>query len=227
MATDEAVARHAARYERVLWLYDGLNGKIIPWTKEHGGTSDDPSVQAFVLHVDGTVRTRAPDRTVYDAKTFSAWLEEQADAYEEDHPPTRLPFVRGKLGPPRKEGDPPRCDDVKRALVEGHPALVYFGRDPRPGASKDEEEQAERARKFEKKTLDSKTAADVAERVEGLVLRRFDLGDEDAVAYAKSFGVQDAPALVLLYGAFDGPQVFDHRTSGAKLAAWLKKLPRK
>ncbi len=32
-----------SRFESVEWFYDGLNGKIIPWTKENGGTSDDPS----------------------------------------------------------------------------------------------------------------------------------------------------------------------------------------
>lgn len=224
MAGDEDVREALRRYETVEWLYDGLNGKIIPWTKEHGGTSDDPSGQAFVLHHDGSVRARAPDATMHRAAAFASWLVEQADAYEKEHPRTRLPFVRGELGPPRTEGDPPRCAAERKARGNGYPVLLYFGREPVADPSKAQKKEIKASRKFEKSTLDSKKAAEAAEKVEGLLLLRFDLGDEQAAAYAASFGVEAAPTLVLLHGYADGPELLDRRTSGASLAFHLKKL---
>ena len=56
MQRDEAVAKLLPRFECVEWHYDGLNGKIIPWTMEHGNESHDPSVLAFVVAADGTVQ---------------------------------------------------------------------------------------------------------------------------------------------------------------------------
>ena len=224
MATHDDVLDVLDRYERVEWCYDGLNGKIIPWTKEHGGTSDDPSVQAFVVHVDGSVVARAPDVEVHRAAPFAAWLAEQADAYESLHPRTRLPFVRGELEEPLEEGDPPRCPAAIRALGEGHPVLLYFGRDPVPEPSRNEKKQIRASQKFERSTLDSKKAAEAAEQVEGLVLLRFDLADERASAYARSMEVEEAPRLVLLHGHADGPEVLKKGISGAALAYQLKKV---
>ena len=43
------------RYETVEWLYDGLSGKVIKWTKENGNDHDDPSVLVWVADADGTV----------------------------------------------------------------------------------------------------------------------------------------------------------------------------
>ena len=63
-----------SRFEPVEWLYDGLKGKIIPWTKEHGGKSDDPSIQAFVVGMDGKVfASSAVPVTLARRSTSLAW----------------------------------------------------------------------------------------------------------------------------------------------------------
>jgi hypothetical protein len=224
VATDEDVLEALTCYERVEWHYDGLNGKIIPWTKENGGTSDDPSVQAFVVHVDGSVIARAPDRAVHQSAAFASWLKEQADVYERVHPRTRLAFVRGELEDPPKQGEAPRCPVAAQALEEGRPVLVYFGREETPDPSRIEKKEIRASRKFERATLDSKKAAEAAEQVEGLLMLRFDLGDERATAYARSLGVEAAPRLVLLRGAGEGPEVLRKSLSGAALAYRLEKL---
>ena len=97
MAGDDEVQEQLRRYEIVEWCYDGLNGKIIPWTTEHGNTSHDPSVQAFVLKADGTVLARAPNAQVYQAPSFARWIDEQADDSEKKYPATRVPFVRAEV----------------------------------------------------------------------------------------------------------------------------------
>lgn len=224
MATDGAVREQLRRYETVEWLYDGLGGKIIPWTKEHGGTSDDPACQAFVLHHDGKVRARAPDAAMHQAAAFARWLDDEADRYEKDHPPTRLPFARGDLERAEEEGAAPRCDAVEAARKDGRPALLYFGRDPVADPTREAKKEIRASQKFERRTLDSEKAADAAKRVEGLVLLRFDRGDPEAAAYARTFGVKRAPCLVLLAREGGEPKLLDAGTSGASLAYQLEKL---
>ncbi|MHC4821939.1 MAG: hypothetical protein ACYTDX_09500, partial [Planctomycetota bacterium] len=55
MQKDETVLAQVKRYEPVEWWYDGLKGKIIPWTLENGGKSHDPSILAFVVDFEGKV----------------------------------------------------------------------------------------------------------------------------------------------------------------------------
>ena len=95
MPTHEEVRRQLARFEPVHWLYDGLGGKVIRWTKEHGGTSEDPAAQAFVLTAQGKVVARAENNaTLYAPKAFARWLKEQADRYEREHPRTKVALGR-------------------------------------------------------------------------------------------------------------------------------------
>ena len=61
MPENEKVKDQLARFELVDWHYDGVGGKVIAWTKEHGGHSDDPAAQAFVLTHEGKVVARAED----------------------------------------------------------------------------------------------------------------------------------------------------------------------
>ena len=133
MAGSDEVKEQLRRYEIVEWWYDGLNGKIIPWTTEHGNTSHDPSVQAFVLKADGAVLARAPNGQVYQPGSFSKWIQGQADDYDKMYPATRVPFLRSEVVA-EDGGTDVRCPALDEAREAGRPVLAYFGRDEREGA---------------------------------------------------------------------------------------------
>lgn len=222
MALDEQVRAVLGRFEIVEWAYDGLNGRIIPWTKEHGGTSDDPSAQAFVLDAEGQVLARAADATAYQAAAFARWLGEQADLFERSHPATKMPFVRARVV---AEGEGEQrtfvCALLDEARAANRPALLYFGREEREGASPSERHESKAARRCEKGTLDSQKAAD---ECAGVTLLRFDLSQEEHAGLAGSLGVTKAPSLLLLLPGAERPEVLSAGITGASLAYRLKKL---
>ena len=158
MQVDEDVAKLLPRFECVEWLYDGLNGKIIPWTKVNGNTHEDPSVLAFVVAADGTVQGRAPDAVPYQAGSFGKWLVEQAKVFEREHPRLRMKFVLSEL----TKGEPPACAALDAARKEEKTVLLYFGRGAKADATRAEKKEIVASTKFEKKTLDSKSAAEAA-----------------------------------------------------------------
>ena len=220
MQVDEGVAKLYPRFEIVEQLYDGLGGKIIPWTKEHGGTSDDPSAQVLVVGADGEVVARAPDQTAYQGKALAKWLEETLAAYEREHPRTALPLVRADV---TGEGEGARrqvaCAALDAARAEGRPALLYFGRDAAPKEEKKLAKEVAAARKFEGKSLDSKAAAEAAE---GFLLLRFDLGNEDHARLAADLGVTEAPTVLLVVPGEEAPVALGAPDAG-KLRYHLKK----
>lgn len=203
MQADDEVEKILARFETVEQFYDGLGGKLIPWTKEHGGTSDDPSAQVFVVGVDGEVVARAPDSTAYHAKALAEWLAGQAAAWERAHPRTALPLVRAEVALDGEgEEAAARCVALQAAKKERKPALLYFGRDSAPEGERKLSKEVAAARKFEEKTLDSKSAAEAAE---GWVLLRFDLADPAHAKLAATLGVEAAPAVVLVVPGEEQP----------------------
>lgn len=208
------------------WLYDGLNGKVIPWTKAHGGTSEDPSVQAFVVVEGGGRVTRAPGDTAYAPAAFAKWLKEQADAFEKAHPATRIPFVPAAVTA-QGEGASRMwtCAAVDEARAAKTPVLVYAGRGDRETADKAAKAQAAASRKLEKALLDSEAAA---KALEGWTLVRLDLAEADHLEYAKSLGVEKAPALLLLVPGEEKPQVLDPAIAPDSFVFRVRKLaPRK
>jgi hypothetical protein len=215
---DEKVKKELPRFELVEWLYDGLNGKIIPWTKKHGGKSDDPSVQAFVVASSGEVIERCPDGTAYGASAFAKWLREHALAYAKKHPRTAVPFQPAEVV---EQGDSWRCAAFDAARKEGKPVLLYFGREARKSDAKAVKKEAAASRKLESKTLDSKS---VAEAAKGFVLLRFDLAEEGHRAFAKTLGVTAAPALLAYGPGAEKPEVWDAKISSSSLSYRLKKL---
>ncbi|MHC4471795.1 MAG: hypothetical protein ACYTDY_02520 [Planctomycetota bacterium] len=218
MPANEKVKKELPRFELVEWLYDGINGKIIPWTKQHGGTSNDPSVQAFVVAASGEVVARSPDGTTYGASAFAKWLLKQALDYAKKHPRTRVPFKPAEV---RKEGVTWRCPALSEAQKAKKPVLLYFGREARKGAGKAARKEAEAARKLESKTLDSKSVAAAAK---GWVLLRFDLAEEEHRAYAKTLGVSAAPALLAWTPGAEKPEDWGAKITASSLAYRLKKL---
>ena len=126
MRPDAKVAQQLERLETVEWLYDGLGGKVIAWTKAHGGTSDDPSGQAFLVARDGTVQSRCPDAAVHAAGSFEGWLKEQADLYEKQHPRTRLSLLPASV---KVEGEPRKisCPALDEARAAKTPVCSTWG----------------------------------------------------------------------------------------------------
>jgi hypothetical protein len=219
---DAEVAKQIARFEHAEWQYDGLNGKVIPWTKEHGGTSDDPAVQVFVVAPDSGKVTRAPKDEAYAPGGFAKWLKEQADAFEKTRVATRIAFVAAEVVS-EGEGASAKwtCPAIDAAKKDGKPVLVYVTRGERPDADKAAKAQAAASRKLEKGLLDSEQAAKAAE---GWTLVKLDLADAGHLAYAKTLGADKAPALLLLVPGEEKPQTVDAATTGDALAFKLKKF---
>ena len=222
---DAEVLKQAARFEFAEWQYDGLNGKVIPWTKEHGGTSEDPAVQVFVVTPDGGQVTRVPRDDAYAPAEFAKWLKEQADAFDKSHPAFRMPFAAAELkvdvdGTSRKVA----CPAIDAAKKDGKPVLVYVSRGEHEGADKADKTakaQAAASRKLEKGLLDSEQAA---KAVEGWTLVKLDLADADQLAFAKTLGADKAPALVAIVPGEEKPLVIDATVTGEALAFKLRKV---
>jgi hypothetical protein len=219
---DGDVQKQTARFEQAEWQYDGLAGKVIPWTKAHGGTSEDPAVQVFVVQPDSGQAVRAPRDDAYAPSAFAKWLKEQADSYEKSHPSTRIAFAAAEVkvdvdGTTRNVS----CPALDAAKKDGKPALVYVSHGERADADKTTKPQAAASRKLEKGLLDSEQAAKAAE---GWTLVRLDLADADHLAFAKTLGVEKAPALLAIVPGEDKPQTIDVSITGDALAFKLKKL---
>jgi hypothetical protein len=214
----EKVKRQLIRFETVEWRYDGLKGKIIPWTKEHGGTSDDPSVQAFVVARNGQVLSRCPGGSTYAGASFARWLNGQADDYDRKFPRTKVPFAVAEIF--IEEGEPARCEAFAEAREGRKPVLLYIGREPQPEDDKKAKKEVKASRKLEKGALGSKKAAEAAK---GWVLLRLDLSRPDHLAFVKEIGVAQAPALLMFPPGETGPVDLGTKLTGPSLAYLLKK----
>lgn len=219
---DADVAKQLPRFEQAEWQYDGLNGKVIPWTKEHGGTSEDPAVQVFVVAPDTGQVTRAARDTAFVPAEFAKWLKEEGDAFEKTHPVTRIAFAAAEVTT-TVDGTTKAwaCAPVDAAKRDGKPVFVYVTRGERADADKALKAQAAASRKLERGVLDSGEAAKSAE---GWTLVKLDLADADQCAYARALGADKAPALLLIVAGEDKPQLLDVAITADALAFKLRKL---
>lgn len=222
---DAEVAKQTPRFEQVEWQYDGLNGKVIPWTRQHGGTNNDPAVQAFVVAPDTGSVVRAPVDAALAPSQFAKWLKEQADAYEKAHPATKVAFAAAEVAE-SDEGASKKwtCAAVDEARAAQRPVLVYVSRSDRADADKPAKVQAAESRKLEKGALDSGQAA---KALEGWTLLRLDLADAGHAAYAKTLGADKAPALLAIVPGEEKPQALDTSLAGDALAFRIRKLTKK
>ncbi|MSR47651.1 MAG: hypothetical protein EXS13_11415 [Planctomycetes bacterium] len=223
------MAKVATRFELVEQLYDGLNGKIIGWTKQHGGTSDDPSVQVFVVGADGKVIERASDADAHQPKQLVKWLSKHADAWEKAPPKTKVPFVATTLRA-SGSGETRRvvCDELDAARKAGNPVAIYLGREPRDGDKGDAKAEATAARKFEKQVLGAEEAAKAGV---GWTLLKLDRSEPDHALLVATLGRATpsiiAPAIVLWLPDESEPVLLDRMTSAGTLAKWFRKAPAK
>jgi len=219
---DGDVLKQLPRFEQVEWNYDGLKGKVIPWTRKNGGTSDDPAVQVFVVPPDTGDVTRAPRETAYAPSQFAKWLKEQADAFEKTHPRAKVPFAPAEV---TAQGDGAdrrwTCAALDEARAAGRPVLVYVSRSDRADADKPAKLQAAASHKLEKGALDH---GDAAKALEGWTLLRLDLSNPDHEAYAKTLGAEKAPALLAIVPGEEKPQSLDTSLTGDALAFRIRKI---
>jgi hypothetical protein len=231
---DEAVKKQLVGFELVQWNYDGLGGKVISWTKENGGESDDPNVQAFVLDFDGNVRSRADERAVFTPAQFGRWLKQQSASYAKDYPQTRLQLTRAvvELATPsddKTSESRATCAALETARQSGAPILVYVGHGPATSGTPSRATKAEikACVRFESDALNSKQAHMAAKK---WTLLRIDRSRPADAALARSLGVTKAPAIVLLPAPTKAapekrtPVLLDGKTTGLALAHQLKKL---
>lgn len=216
MRPHEKVRKLLSKVEPVEWLYDGLNGKIIPWTLENGGTSKDPSVQAFLVARDGSVFSRCPDGRAQSASGFSSWLRDEIAKFEKKYPRTAFPFERPDMD--LIDGRP-ASESFMAAQRGDKPILLYAGRDSAGPKDRKARKEVKAARKFEKGTLSNKKAAAAAG---GYVLFQIDLADERQAKWARTKGIEKAPTLLLFLPGERAP-IDLSKVKGNSLAYHLKK----
>ena len=212
--------------EPVELCYDGLGGSIIKWLMDNGskkrdGTPEDhPSLLALIVGRDGEVFSLLSNGQQYQAGSLIKWADAQLAEYEKQHPSTRMPFVSGKVTVDGEGTDAKAtCEEIDAARKAKKPMLLYFGRGSFAPKDKQAKKQNKLARKFEKGTLNSKAAA---KEVEGWVLLRFDLANEEHAKLAAQFGVSAAPDLLMWLPAAEKPTVLGRTATGGKVAYHLK-----
>ena len=204
--------------EAVEWQYYGLNGKIIPWTLEHGGTSHDPSVQAFVVARDGKVLSRCPNGKTYNASGFSSWLKEQVAGYARAYPRTAFTFETPDMD--MIDGRP-ESESFIAARRGDKPVLLFVGRESAAPRDRRAAKEVKATRKMERTSLSSKKAAEAA--AGKYVLFRIDLADERQAKWARArLGIEKAPRFLLFLRGQDKP-VDLTKVSKSSLAYHLKK----
>ena len=211
MQPHEKLQKLLPKVEAVEWYYDGLNGKIIPWTKENGGHSDDPSVQAFLVARDGNVFARCPDAKAYSASGLAGWLDEQVRAYAKKYPRLSLAF--------EEPADVERDGNKVTWRQGARPLLLFIGREERRDDDRAAKKQVKETRKFEKRAFQHK---DLAEAAKGWTLVRIDLGDETHALIARGFAVTEAPALLMFLPDETRPKDLG-KIKAASLVYYLKK----
>ncbi len=216
MRPHEKVRKLLAKVEPVEWLYDGLNGKIIPWTLENGGHSKDPSVQAFLVARDGSVFSRCPDGRAQNASGFASWLRDEIGKFEKKYPRTAFAFERPDMD--LIDGRP-ASESFLAAQRGDKPILLYAGRDSADAKDRNARKEVKASRKFEKGTLSNRKAAEAAE---GYVLFQIDLADERQARWAKTKGIEKAPTLLLFLPGERAP-IDLSKVKGNSLAYHLKK----
>jgi hypothetical protein len=199
------------KVEAVEWHYDGLKGKIIPWTLEHGGKSHDPSVQAFLVGRDGRVMSRCADAAAYNASGLSKWLDEQVRAHARKFPRVSLSF---------EEPEHLTRDGSKVTWrQDARPLLLFIGREETRADDRKAGKQVKATRKFEKTAFKHK---DLEAAAKGWKLVRIDLADETHALLARGYGVTEAPALLMLLPDETRPKNLG-KIKAASLVFYLKK----
>jgi hypothetical protein len=211
----------AARFERVEWLYGSLSGKVIPWTRRNGGTSDNPTLQVFVADPEGKVIARAPDADALEAKPLVEFLRVQFDAWERTHVGSKIPFEPAEVeGTGEGAARTVACRALDDARTEKRPAAVYVWRKGTDDGDAKAKAEVAACRKFARESL---RGADAVKAAEGWTLLFLDLSEPDQALLAKSLGAEAAPQVILLVPGEEKPLLLDRAISGGGLAHHFRK----
>lgn len=230
MLGNSVVAEEIENFEAVEWPYDGLDGAVIKWTKEHENDNDDPGPLAWVLDAEENVVGMASTRDLRDAEGFLAWLEEMKGAHAKatgQEPAEMLvqwsvPIFRD----PGKDEPPGTILEGLKAAQDDKIPLLGFVALPE-SAKEDKKLKAMYAQtvKFETGALADKELADLADRCYTV---RFDFTDEKTRKYLEeTWDIKKAPALFVIdwTASKPKPRVWTNSALKAKeITAVLKKL---
>ena len=172
-----------ASFVPTMWTYDGLGGKVIHWTKDHGNTNDDPSHLVWIVDADGNEISRAKGEAE-SSGAMAKWLVEGLKAFEKSR-------KRGvaHLFEPVAEGDDALAAPEKGAVV------VWYYASAAEGASTERKAAAARTKALAEGALASKRLEDP---LRSLPLRGVDASvDRDGVP-ASAEMLSHLPRLVIV-----------------------------
>lgn len=177
-------------FERVEWKYDGIGGRVIQWTKQHGNANDDPSVLVWVLDAKESV-IGAPSAGEYQAPgPFAKWLSEMK--VEHDRKTARIP---PEMAVQWEESSATVMEGVTSAIDQGKPVFVYVAIPQERQDEKEWKAARKECLKFEHGALADKGLAELAAKCYSV---RLDFSDDAVKDLVKAWGVKRAPALVLI-----------------------------
>lgn len=228
MLGNSVVAEEIAGFEAVEWPYDGLDGAVIRWTKEHENENDDPGPLAWVLDAEENVIGMASSRDQRDAEGFLSWLQEMKKSHA----------MATGLAPPEMLvtwGVPifrdPGKDEPPGTVLEGLKAaqtdkIPLFGFVAFPESARDDKKlktQYAQTVKFETGALADKELADLVDRCFTV---RFDFTDEKTRKYLEeNWDIKKAPVLFVIDWSKPKPRTWTNAAMKAKeIVSVLKKM---
>ena len=167
-------------YVPVMWPYDGLGGKVIGWTKQHGNTNDDPSHLIWVVDADEKEIAHAAGGDAESSSSMQKWLVENAKAYEKAK----------KRGVAHLFEDAASSEEAT-AAGEGVVVVWFYASAPE-SASAEVKAAAARSKALADGVLASKKLEDACRP---LVLRKFDVAKSGDGAAPPATALAEVPYL--------------------------------
>lgn len=137
----------------VMWKYDGLGGKAIAWTKQHGNTNDDPSHLIWLLDEDGAEIARAGGEGETSASLVE-WLASSIATWEK----RRAPGIARRFEAP--------ADGVDVGVAGARARMIWYAATDAEGAAPERRSAAERTASLALKVLSSKKLEGLTENVD-------------------------------------------------------------
>jgi len=188
-------------FECTEWLYDGLKGQVIKWTKEHGNDNDDPAERVWVLDAAENVVGSPSSRELRSPEEFAAWLGQTK--VEHDRRTGRIPpemAVEWSDAIVRDPGEGEGPGLVLEGLAAAkQDAMPLFGYVAIPASKQDDRKLKplrKRCEKLEHGALADETLAKLAARCFSV---RFDFTKPKVRQYLKeTWKIKKAPLLFVI-----------------------------
>ena len=200
----------------VMWKYDGLGGKVIQWTKQHGNTNDDPAHKIWLVDAAGVEIARA-DREGETASSLVEWLTKAIETWKK----AKTPGIAHLFSAP--------ADGVDATAAGVRPRVIWYAATDAKDAAPELKGAATRTKDLAEKVLSSKKLESLTTGVD-LVRVETAVGADGSPADAATLAT--VPRIVLLGPATgEGKEPFRSELSGSSLTldalvAALGKLPK-